>query len=378
MALRKKTHFRKWINNTGLVLATFIIFRWLIFNAITILTPSMENVLLIGDCLFVNRLQIGATTSVRLSQVPLTHQTLFGFSLKSYFDWVQLPKFRLLGFSEIKRNDVLVFKLPVEQEELIPKYRAILSGLCPHPLDQRSYFINRCVGLPGDSLSIEEGEVYINDTVVLISQPLQYEYLVQFSTYINERTLFRDNGVTDYAQLPPSAKEGNTATNYYLKTTVENAKKIKNYSVVKSMNKVILPKFHKQLGVFPSNTTPTWNRDQFGPVWVPRKGVIIKLTPRNTVLYQDIILYQEGHQDLVMKEGRFFKRGMVMEHYRFKQDYYFMLGDNRHSSVDSRYWGFVPKNHIVGKAIFVWMSVDPEPTSFRNKIRWSRIFRVIE
>ncbi|HEV7381339.1 MAG TPA: signal peptidase I, partial [Dyadobacter sp.] len=140
---------------------------------------------------------------------------------------------------------------------------------------------------------------------------------------------------------------------------------------------VLMPADLKESFLFPASDQIAWNKDQYGPVVIPKKGATISLTPENTALYADVIMSYEGNGDLKLKDGQLFSQTKRLDTYTFKQDYYFMMGDNRHNSADSRYWGFVPKDHIVGKAVFVWMSIDPNPVDFIHRIRWDRIFRVI-
>ncbi|TDE17417.1 signal peptidase I [Dyadobacter psychrotolerans] len=377
---RKKSGFREWIDSVVFAVTAAVLIRWIFFSAFVIPSSSMENSLLVGDYLFVSRLHYGTATPVTPLQIPLTHQTIWGTSIPSYLDWISLPQFRLPGFSEVKRGDVVVFNLPVEHPDLFEKYSTVLPDLKPHPVDLRTNYIKRCVGQPGDRMTISNGQVYYNGKKEANPARMQGEYFVSTSGAINEVNVFKKNGIIDYNQFTENFGDGVTTNDefgYIVKTTAELAEKLKEFDFVKRIEPVFMPVQYKEPYLFPQTNLFSWNKDQYGPFVVPAKGMKINLTPQNVALYSEIIKSYEGNENVQVIGNRILQNGEVIGGYTFKQDYYFMMGDNRHNSADSRYWGFVPKDHIVGKAIFVWMSIDPDPIGFINKIRWDRLFSVI-
>lgn len=340
----------------------------------------MENSLLVGDYLFVSRLHYGTTTPITPLQVPLTHQTIWGTQIPSYLDWIQLPQFRLPGFTDVKNGDVVVFNLPVEHPDTYQKYSNVLPDLHPHPVDLRSNYIKRCVGIPGDQLEVKAGQVVINGVPAANPPGMQQEYFLSATTQVNEENVFRRNGVVDYAPFTESFGDtiaSNDEFGYIIKTTDETVEKLKAYDFVKRIQPILLDKGLKEPYLFPNSDQLDWNKDNYGPILVPKKGATITLNAGNVALYADVIKSDEGNAGITIENGKILQNGKALERYTFRQDYYFMMGDNRHNSADSRYWGFVPKDHIVGKAVFVWMSIDPDPTSFFQKIRWERVFRII-
>ena len=376
----KKSGLREWIDSVVFAVTAAVLIRWLFFSAFVIPTSSMENSLLVGDYLFVSRIHYGTTTPITPLQVPLTHQTVWGTSIPSYLDWIKLPQFRLPGFSDVKRGDVVVFNLPVEHPDLYQKYSTVLPDLKPHPIDLRTNYIKRCVAQPGDVLEIRNGRIYINGKAEENPERMQGEYFVSTGAAVNEINVFKKNGIVDYSPFTETFNDsiaGNDEFGYIVKTTANIVSKLKSYDFVKRVEPVLMPKALKEPYLFPKSDLLAWNKDQYGPMLVPKKGMTIELTPINIAKYGEVIKSYEGNDDFQLGPGSISQAGKIPAKYTFRQDYYFMMGDNRHNSADSRYWGFVPKDHIVGKAVFVWMSLDPDPTSFVNKIRWDRIFRVI-
>ncbi|MCF0068973.1 signal peptidase I [Dyadobacter sp. CY261] len=378
---KKKSAVREWFDSVLFAVVAATLIRWLFFSAFVIPTPSMENSLLVGDYLFVSRLHYGTSTPVTPLQIPLTHQTIWGTSIPSYLDWIQLPQYRLPGFTEVSNGDIVVFYLPVEHPNTYQKYSNVLPDLHPHPTDLRSNYIKRCVGIPGDKLEIRSGQVYVNRQPQALPPRMQNEYFVSVTTAVNEENVFHKNGITDYSQFTETFGDSITAndqTGYVVKTTATLAEKLKNYDFVKQVQPVFMEKGLKEPYLFPRADFLNWNKDNYGPINIPKEGVTVALNETNIALYSDIIQNYEGNENVVIKDNKVTINGKAITSYTFKQDYYFMMGDNRHDSADSRYWGFVPKDHIVGKAVFVWMSIDPNPISFLKKIRWDRIFRIIQ
>ncbi|MDR6806182.1 signal peptidase I [Dyadobacter sp. BE34] len=362
---KKKSPAREWFDSILFAVVAATLIRWLFFEAFTIPTPSMENSLLVGDFLFVSKLHYGTRTPKTPLQVPLTHQTIWGTNIPSYTSLIQLPQYRLPGFSEVKRGDVVVFNYPPELQ---------------HPVDLKTNYIKRCVGIPGDKVEVRDLQVYANGQAMENPPRMENEYFVATTTAVNEEKVFRDNGISEFNSFTDGENDtikGNEQMGYLVFTTTEIAAKLKTYDFVKSITLVKTDNGITEPMLYPNSSLFKWNRDNYGPITVPKEGMTVQLTPENVAMYGPVIKNYEDNEDVVVEEKSVKIGGKAITSYTFKQDYYFMMGDNRHNSADSRYWGFVPMDHIVGKAVFVWMSIDPNPTSFFNKIRWSRIFRVI-
>lgn len=363
---KKKSAFREWLDSIVFAVVAATLIRWMFMEAFTIPTPSMENSLLVGDFLFVSKLHYGTRTPKTPLQVPLTHQTIWGTNIPSYLEWIQLPQYRLPGFSDVKRGDVVVFNFPSEYQ---------------YPVDLKTNYIKRCIGTPGDVLEVRDLQVYINGAAMENPPRMENEYFVSTTTAVNEDKIFKENGISEFSAYTESFGDTipeNDESGYLMYTTTAIAEKIKAYDFVRDIRLVKAPKDISEPSLYPKSSSVKWNRDNYGPITIPKEGVSVKMTPENIAFYGDVIRYYEGNDKVEVKETSVTVDGKAIESYTFKQDYYFMMGDNRHNSLDSRYWGFVPKDHIVGKAVFVWMSIDPNPTSFANKIRWSRLFRVID
>jgi len=361
----KKSAVREWFDSILFAVIAATLIRWLFFEAFTIPTPSMENSLLVGDFLFVSKLHYGTRTPKTPLQVPLTHQTIWGTNIPSYTDAIQLPQFRLPGFSDVKRGDVVVFNYPPELQ---------------HPVDLKTNYIKRCMGLPGDKLEVRDLQVFANGKAVENPPRMENEYFVATTTSVNEAKVFKDNGISEYNSYQETFNDtipGNDQSGYLVYTTVELAAKLKTYDFVKDVTLVKASKEISEPMLYPNSQLFKWNRDNYGPITIPAKGMTVQMTPENVALYGPVIKNYEGKDAVEIDNNTVKIGGKAITSYTFDQDYYFMMGDNRHNSADSRYWGFVPKDHIVGKAVFVWMSIDPAPTSFFGKIRWSRLFRII-
>ncbi len=348
----QKGFFKEWFDAIlfAVIAATFI--RWLLIEAYTIPTPSMEKSLLVGDFLFVSKFHYGPRTPKTPLQAPLTHQKIWGTDIPSYSDAIQLPSFRIPGFTHIKNNDVVVFNWPAEEG---------------YPTDLKTNYIKRCIAVGGDSIQVKDTQVFINGKPADNPEKLQYQYVLLTNENLNDR-IFRSHDITDFYRIPQG---------YMVHTSPATAAKLKEMPFI---NQVIMDK-HQQ-GVpdpqtFPNNSKFDWNADFFGPLWVPKKGATINLTPENVLIYETTIARYEGHNSVKVENGKLVIDGIVAETYTFGQNYYFMMGDNRHNSLDSRFWGFVPEDHVVGKALLIWMSLDKDGNML-TKIRWNRLLNLIE
>ncbi|TKT90187.1 signal peptidase I [Dyadobacter frigoris] len=377
---KKKSAIREWFDSVLFAVIAATLIRWFFFEAFVIPSSSMEHTLLVGDYLFVSKLHYGTRTPVTPLQMPLTHQKIWGTEIPSYLDWISLPQFRLPGFSEVKKGDVVVFNLPVEHPDLYKNYDAVLPNLKPYPIDLRTNYIKRCVAGAGDRFEIRNAQVYVNGLKSENPPEMQNEYFMAVTTAINETNIFKKNGITEfssYTETHDDTLTNNDESGYIVKTTAGTALKLKGYDFVKHIDMMVLAKGIRESNVYPNSDLLDWNKDNYGPIIIPKKGLTVKLTPENSAFYAEVIRNYEGNHNVVFKDGKIFQQEKELDGYTFKQDYYFMMGDNRHNSADSRYWGLVPKDHIVGKAVFVWMSIDPDPESFISKIRWKRLFSII-
>ncbi|MBO2010684.1 signal peptidase I [Hymenobacter negativus] len=366
-----KTKTREWADSLIFAIVAATLIRWATFEAYTIPSPSMEASLLVGDYLFVSKLHYGPITPQTPLQVPLTHQTIWGTGLKSYSELIQLPTYRLPGFSEIKRNDVVVFHVPHEAQ---------------YPADLRTNYIKRCVAVAGDTLEIKDGQVYLNGKPGVAPPGLQTTYFMQVDNPNDEvLAALRGQGVVDYDQpggLPQAVAGPDGKFGYAISCTQATADYFKKQPYVKAMT-VLQPQvqlfpdiadFHGSAAV--SATPRNWNLDNYGPLPIPKKGQTITLSPANAAIYYKIVARYEHNTGITWQDGMIYQNGKQLTSYTVKQNYYMMMGDNRHNSEDSRFWGFVPEDHVVGKAVLIWLSMDPNG-DFWHKIRWSRLFNII-
>ncbi|HSD06550.1 signal peptidase I [Flavobacterium sp.] len=335
----------------------------------TIPTSSLEKSLLVGDFLFVSKMNYGARVPMTTVAMPMVHDTIPMTKQKSYLNWPQLPYFRLPGFQTINRTDIVVFNWPADT---VVKFRDRSGVRVDKPIDKKSNYVKRCVGVPGDSLSIKDGLVYINGKELILPErakpQFSYNVALDGKAPIDFEYLFRDMDITDGAGF---LNQQTRDTLFISALTAAGAERLKNVPGVKSVNRVIYK--NGDLSVFPH--TKPWSQDNFGPIYIPQKGKTVALNLETLPLYKTIITDYEKN-DLKINGNEIVINGKVVTTYTFKQNYYWMMGDNRHNSEDSRYWGYVPENHIVGKPIFIWMSWDTNGKGL-NKIRWNRVFTTV-
>lgn len=350
VAKKKKSALREWVDAIIFAVIAATIIRSLFIEAFTIPTPSMEKSLLVGDFLFVSKVNYGARTPVTPLSFPFAHHTMPVIGTKAYLEWIKLPYYRLPGLSKIKRNDVVVFNYPMED------FR---------PIDKQENYIKRCVGIPGDTLQVIDRQVHINGKPADNPPQMQYNYFVQTDgSGFNPKALEKI-GIYEYGLTPDGSS--------FMFTLSEDTKnKLASYSNVKKIEPASRQKGEYAEYVFPYNPKLAWNEDNFGPLVIPAKGMNMPLDEVNITAYKRAIEVYEGNK-VEIKNGKIFINDKETSSYTFKMDYYFMMGDNRHNSLDSRFWGFVPEDRIVGKALFIWMSWDTNG-KFLNKIRWNRLF----
>ncbi|MEZ4852672.1 signal peptidase I [Flavobacterium sp.] len=359
----------------AIIVATFV--HTYFIQPFTIPTSSLEKTLLVGDFLFVSKYNYGARTPMTTVAAPMVHDTIPFLHTKSYLyndnenekdSWknkFQLPYFRLPGYQKIERNDIVVFNWPADTvRQFFTKERKYIK-----PIDKKSNYVKRCVGIPGDTIEIKNSILYSNGKPLILPERAkpQFSYkAVWDGTPINTDYLVQELQITDPA--------GQIATDTLLFTALSNeaAERLKNVPGIKKLIPVIATE--KEATIFPYNQN--WNVDNLGPIYIPEKGKTVELNDETLPFYKKLITDYE-HHTLDVKGNEILIDGKPTTTYTFGQDYYWMMGDNRHRSEDSRYWGFVPEDHIVGKPIFIWMSWDSNAKGIANKIRWNRLFTTV-
>jgi signal peptidase I len=358
-AKKKKGPVREWVDAIVFAVIAASLIRTLFIEAYVIPSSSMESSLLVGDFLFVSKMNYGARLPMTPIAVPFTHQTIAFFNTKAYWDGLELPYYRLPGLTTVKKGDVVVFNAPMEADS--PFYR---------PVDKREHLIKRCQATPGDTLKLVDARVFINNKPAPVPPNGEMAYRVQTDGYPLDVRMINHLHLADLSQI--------TNIDYITNTTVQSANILQSYSNIKLVKPDVQVRgaYYPNDDVFPHQAAWKWNIDNYGPIIIPKKGWRVNLDSRTIPLYRRCIELYE-HND-VKQTGNdvLIINGKKEATYTFKQNYYWMMGDNRHNSLDSRFWGFVPEDHIVGKALLIWMSTD-SGGSFFNKIRWNRLFKVI-
>lgn len=311
----------------------------------------MEKTLLVGDFIIVSKINFGPRVPNTPLTVPFSHQTMpFTTDVKSYLDWIQFPYFRLPGFSSIKNNDVVVFNYPLEDEK---------------PIDHRTHFVKRCIALPGDTLQIIDKIVFINSDAMEAPEKSQFTYNIKTGTKKLDNRFLEELEINEGGQV---SEHGD----YQFALTKEAAGVFQNMEQTHEIKERIEKKEVYNDYLFPFHSDFPWNIDHYGPLVIPKAGDSIEISVKNLPLYQRIISNYENNL-LETRNDSVFINGNYTRNYIFKMNYYFMMGDSRHHSSDSRYWGFVPEDHIVGKAIFILFSVNKNAAWYK-KLRWDRLF----
>ena len=425
-----------WIDAIVFALVAVYFVNIYVFQNYQIPSSSLEKSLLVGDYLYVSKLSYGPRVPNTPLSMPLAQHTLPLVNTKSYIEWPQWDYKRVPGLGKVKRNDIVVFNFPAgdtvatnyqqtdfyslaynEGQRMYPNpvnmdsltrkqqravydlyYNAgrnlILSNpkmygdVVVRPVDRRENYVKRCVGLPGDTLEIRDAQVYIDGKPLENPEDMQLNYLVQTTgPYITE-DMFRELGISkdDQAMVTNESllmemglthrdAQGRLAPTYDLPLT---KKMLETLSANKKLVSRIVMEPEMFTGqMYPLNLYTKWDRNNYGPIWIPKKGATIKLTEDNLPIYERPIRAYEGNT-LEVKEDGIYINGKKTDEYTFKMDYYWMMGDNRHNSADARSWGFVPEDHVVGKPIVVWLSLDKDRGWFDGKIRWNRIFKWVK
>lgn len=432
MSKRKPSMAREWAEAIVFAVIAATVIRTFFFEAFTIPTSSLEKSMMVGDYLFVSKVSYGAKIPNTPLSFPFVHHTLPGTATtKSYLEWFKLPYFRLPGFGSVKNNDIVVFNYPDGDTVALNYQNQSYYQICrdagvsslynkpnakievakgiyqpigevvARPVDKRENYVKRCVAIAGDKLEIKDAEMYINDKYVKTPEHAQYHYYVKtvgftFGNYIennpstnvlpNARLLDKYDIYVDEIHITNIV--GDTIT-YSINMPTQVVSKIKEMSSVISVEKEITPKGVYDSKIFPHSPSISWNNDNFGPFVIPQANTTVNLDTTNIKLYDKIIVNYELNK-LEIKGDKIFINGVETKTYTFKMDYYFMMGDNRQNSADSRFWGVVPHDHIVGKPVFVWMSIkDPAKNpvsgsvglfksffedSQKGRFRWERFF----
>ncbi|WP_373018169.1 signal peptidase I, partial [Muriicola sp.] len=413
-SLHPKSSSGEWVSSIVFAVVAATLVHTYFIQPYVIPTGSLERTLRIGDLLFVSKFHYGARTPMTTIAAPMVHDTLPGLGIRSYLKKPQLPYFRLPGFTKVDRNDIVVFSWPADTVRAFFKKEA---GVVK-PIDKKSNYVKRCVGLPGDSLEIRDGFVYIDGEQLVLSDRAkpQYDYMLYARNGVSSRLLLdvgvsefnrtyvaqslnpqqlmalRSAGFVVYGQnnppviltdskgIPAEVIRGLglslreiTDRERQATLTDEMAAELRANSQIDSVVKILEPKGAPGYNIFPQSPDYPWNNDNFGPIFIPAKGSTVALNVKVLPLYKKIIRDYEGNT-IGVSGNQVLVNGEVAREYTFKQDYYWMMGDNRDHSEDSRTWGYVPENHIVGTPIFIWLSFDNFNEGIANwKPRWDRI-----
>ena len=405
-----------WVDAIVFALVAVYFINLFFFQNYVIPSSSLEKSLLTGDYLFVSKVSYGPRVPQTPLTMPLTQHTLPVFNCKSYIEWPQWEYRRVKGLGNIKVNDIVVFNYPsgdtlcsapmyqaqdfylmcygigeqlwpthpnpdsltlLQQREYYAEvYRLGRNYIASHPdeygeiitrpADRRENYVKRCVGLPGQTLQIKNRVVYLDGKANKEPDNVQYTYYVELNQQLPEE-LIQELGIS-FEDLRSLHDNGYMPLTQYAVATLNTRK-----DLVKSIR---LNTDSSPDGIYPHDGNKHWTRDNYGPVWIPKKGETLRLTLDNITIYDRPIRVYEGN-DVQVKNGAIYINGTLTDKYTFKMDYYWMMGDNRHNSADSRYWGFVPEDHIVGKPIFIWWSSDPDRHGISG-IRWSRLFSIVD
>ena len=388
-AFPKKTPVREWLDAIVWAVVAALIIRTFLFEAYTIPSSSMEKSLLVGDYLVVSKIGYGPRVPNTPLAFPFVHHTLpWSKTAKSYIEKPQLPYKRLPGTTEIKRNDPIVFNFPAGDtvsevyQSNVTFYQLVryfgrdkvmndkkqFGNIITRPVDKRENYVKRLIGMPGDTLQIIDGIVYINGEIGEQPNEMQHNYIVKITS----------NGIIPKILEKYNITEGYRtahADELIFNMTADIAEEFRKLPFVTSVERRIAPVGTEVSDdIFPNDTTHfKWNADNFGPIVIPQEGKTVKINTENIALYDRIIRAYELN-DMKIKDGKIFINGEETDEYTFKMDYYWMMGDNRHNSQDSRFWGYVPVDHIVGKPVFVWLSIDKNT----GKIRYNKTFRFVD
>lgn len=390
---KKKPVWREWLDAALFAVIAATLIRTFFIEAYTIPSGSMEGTMLINDYLFVSKVAYGPRMPMTPLAVPLVHNTMPIFGGKSYSDAVQWKYRRLPGFGKVERYDVVVFNFPNNDTAMAidpaqDYYAAVrMAGreavwsqteILTRPVDKKENYIKRCVGIPGDKIEVIDGVVYVNGQRGQIFPHQRMDYLVKVTPQFRYDP---DYGEEHHILF----RSGNINDGFVMEMEYETMSEVSRLPGVTSVTTAVEAKGNITMSgqaVYPQNTTLfQWNQDNFGPIIIPKKGMTINLTPENIAIYKrDIQVYEKNKFEV--RDGKCFINDKEATQYTFNMDYYWLMGDNRHNSADSRFWGFVPEDHVVGKASFVWLSYGSNPENqvdayTKKGIRWGRLLRSV-
>lgn len=412
---KMRTAGREWADAILFAVIAATIIRTFLLEAFTIPTSSLEKSLMVGDFLFVSKLTYGPKIPNTPIAFPFVHHTIPLLNIKSYIEVIKLPYRRLPGFRDIQNNDIVVFNYPdgdtvalLRQDasyyqmcrdtvrgpngeiighgrELILQNPDYFGEVVARPVDKRENYVKRCVAIAGDVLEIKDKILYLNNKPAYVPPNLQFSYYVHTTGGALPIKLLDELDITDEVRFD------NDSNAYIVQMTDYTAKELlKKKSLIAKITPIVQGKGRYDYRTFPHSPAYPWNFDNFGPLTIPKAGATVEINPVNISIYDRIIdVYEEN--DLEVRDGKVFINGSAATSYTFKMDYYWMMGDNRHNSADSRAWGFVPEDHIVGTPVFIWLSLkDPERNrisgklNFKNtfsssgKFRWNRMMTFVD
>ena len=406
-----------WVDAIVFALVAVYFVNLYFFQNYVIPSSSLEKSLLVGDYLFVSKMSYGARIPQTPLHMPLTQHTLPVFNCKSYLEWIQWDYKRVGGLGTVQLNDIVVFNFPAgdsvataipaddlyrmsydagkqlsqpvdmsrltleQQRQVFEYYYAagrkyinenpqLYGKVIARPVDRRENYVKRCVGLPGQTLEIKDRIIYLDGKPNKEPDNVQYRYIVRTKGRIPE-DLCHELGISQEDLMM-----------YYPEESVYNLPLTAQAKAALSARKDVVLSIENMPdepidGLYPVNKITGWTLDNYGPVWIPKKGETIDLTLDNLPMYERPIHAYEGNS-IDVKDGKIYINGQETTRYTFKMDYYWMMGDNRHNSADSRFWGFVPEDHIVGKPIFIWLSLDQDRDWLDGKVRWNRLFKFVD
>jgi signal peptidase I len=379
-SLDPRTALGEWVSSIAFAIIAATLVHTYFMQPYTIPSSSLEKTLYVGDFLFVSKFHYGARVPMTPVAAPMVHDTL-PFVGKSYISdskdqdsWINkfsLPYMRIPGIQKIKRNDIVVFSWPSDSLNLM--WGDNSKKFTYKPIDKRTNYVKRCVGIPGDSLEVRDGYVYINGKRTVLPGRAKPQYFFDVDT---EGKKFGQGAIKRY-----NIREGYGTQDgkFILNLTDQEAALIAKNPIVKSVTKRIEPKgvFHPD--IFPHNPQYKWSNDNYGPIYIPKKGDVVELNKKTIPFYEQIIRRYE-HNNFNIVGDNYYLNGRKITSYTIKQDYFWMMGDNRQNSLDARSWGYVPFDHVVGKPVFIWLSWDPNAPNFMSKlqsIRWDRMFTTV-
>jgi signal peptidase I len=351
---KKKSYIREWIEAFFTALIIVLILRLFVVEAFTIPTSSMEKTMQVGDFIMVSKVHYGPRCPITPLSFPFSHQVIpFTENTPAFSKKFQFPYFRLPGFTEIKRNDIIVFNYPLDTD---------------FPIDHRTHFVKRCVGLPGDTLLISEKHVIVNNDTLPFPEKIEFNYHVKTDEEGLPQEVFEEYEIADGGAV---SNKGD----YRVALSKETAEKLKTNEHVIDVIEFTEKKENAYEYLFPYSDSLKWNSDFYGSIYIPKKGDTIIINVETLPFYRKIINDYEGN-DLELVNDSILINNQYSEYYVIQKNYFFVLGDNRHYSSDSRFWGFVPEDHIVGKAWFILFSVNKTKSGL-SKIRWNRFFKAL-